>query len=108
MTKKKQEHTPREVWNLAIDEFYKRLEEDPEKVPPHILGTTLATMARVMEQEKAEEKQEEEASDPLDSLESLPLERQIDLLDKERKRLMERVLDIDRRLGEIHGSEDSQ
>lgn len=99
-------HTPQEVWDLAMNEVYLRISTDPSSIPPTVLSTMLATCQRAMEQQKHEDKADElEPTDPMASLDSLPQARQLQLLKSERKQHLDKVLDIDKRLEAIYGQE---
>jgi hypothetical protein len=79
--------TPQKVWELTIEEFYRRLNDNPEELPTYVIGQILTTIARVMGQEEAPTSTEQ--IDPLASLENLPPDRQRELLVSELQRLDE-------------------
>lgn len=97
--------TPQEVFDLALKQFHDRLTSEDEQVPAHVLGTTLATLARVTEHSKEHELPPDGSADPLDSLESLPPARRRELLQNEIKRLRAQALDYERRLEDLNGEE---
>lgn len=93
------EATPEAVAALLLQQLYADLKNTPDKIPPHAKASTLVKL--LGELDKQQRAEEVEEVDPLDSLDSLPVERQLELLRSERERYMQRVLEIDQRIGEI-------
>ena len=99
------EATPQKVWDLALGQIYDKLNGD-EELPPYVLKEILATIARVKKDE-TEAKPAEEQVDALASLESLPEERQLELLNAERARIFAQLRAIDQRMEKICGNDDT-
>lgn len=89
MTKKKtnSEDPLLDVAELALTELGRRLRDDAEEVPSHVLSKVAADTMRVID--RRDKKEDEEESRPLDLREllpTLPLAHQIDLAAQERER----------------------
>lgn len=98
----KSEATPQEIFDKSLSRLNDLLDSG-EDIPAYVLGQMLTTVARVKEKDEAPPPSQE--TDALASLESLPAERQRELLLFERARLAGQLQSIEERLANLDGEE---